>query len=187
MHRIYPPRPEKAITPSLIPFYEKRGYVAQVKKNGTCSLAIVGPDGTVEYKTRHWEDHKAWTPTESMSGFFSEHRDSIFVFELLHSKTPNVKNTAYLFDVLRYAGVDLTGQTLAFRLNLLSKIRPVQCAQVAETYTVGLRGLYDGLTEPEDEGIVLKDPVATLRGCERDGMNAGWQVKCRRSTKNYSF
>lgn len=97
------------------------------------------------------------------------------------------KNTAYLFDVLRYAGSDLTGQTLAFRLSLLSRIRPVQCAQIAETYAVGLRSLYDRLTEPEDEGIVLKDPNSTLRSCDRDGVNAGWQVKCRRSTKNYSF
>lgn len=187
MHRIYPPRPEKAITPSLIPFYEKRGWVAQVKKNGTCSLAIVSPHGTVDYKTRHWEDHKAWIPTANMSGFFTEYPDSIFVFELLHSKTPNVKNTAYLFDVLRYTGIDLTGQTLALRLDVLSRIRPVQCAMIAETHVVGLRNLYDRLTEPEDEGIVLKDPNSTLRSCDRDGVNAGWQVKCRRSTKNYSF
>ena len=28
----YPPRPEKAILPSMIRFYEQRGFVAQIKK-----------------------------------------------------------------------------------------------------------------------------------------------------------
>ena len=64
----YPPRPEKAIAPSLIKFYEGRGWIAQIKKNGTCSTANVDDHGNVTFFTRHGEAHKAWIPTEEAHG-----------------------------------------------------------------------------------------------------------------------
>lgn len=186
--RIFPPRPESAIAEQLIPFYENRGFIAQIKKNGTCSLAVVDSEGRVEFWTRHWEKHRAWSPTDEITGFFSNFPNSTFVFELLHSKTVDVKNTAYVFDVLRYMGKDLTGVSLEDRLDLFKGITPLsKNIEIAKTYTAGLRSLYKQLDTPEDEGIVLKDPKAPLRPVYRDGLNANWQVKCRRATKNYSF
>ena len=35
--------------------------------------------------------------------------------------------------------------------------------------------------------VVLKDPEAVLAECHRDGLNANWQVKVRRPTKNFGF
>ena len=58
---------------------------------------------------------------------------------------------------------------------------------VARTYTKDLTALYRGLSDPLDEGLVLKNPEAVLAECHRDGLNAGWQVKVRRPTKNYQF
>ena len=187
MNRIWPPRPEAAIAPQLIPFFENRGYVAQIKKNGTCSVAVVDPQGNVEFRTRHWEPHKAWVPTDDVTRYFSGFPDSVFIFELLHSKTTTVKNTAYVFDVVRRLGRDLTGVPLMERLSMLTDGDGNPHVQIACTYSVGLKKLYEGLVAPEDEGVVLKDPQSVLRPVFRDGLNSAWQVKCRRGTKNYSF
>jgi hypothetical protein len=40
---------------------------------------------------------------------------------------------------------------------------------------------------PEDEGLVLKQPTALLEICGKQNNNQDWQVKCRRSTKNYGY
>lgn len=190
---IYPPRPEKAVSPDFIQFYENRGWVSQVKKNGTCSVAVVSPDGEVEYWTRHGEKHRAWQPDEKhpVSRVFECFPDTTFVFELLHSKGGHVRDTAYVFDVVRWLGQDLVGFYLSDRLQLLEELKKVPSITgqvvVAETRRQGHRALFDSLTDVLDEGIVLKDPASILRPCYRDGLNASWQVKCRCPTKNYAF
>jgi ATP dependent DNA ligase domain len=185
---LHPPRPTKAIAPSLIGWFESEGYIAQLKKNGTCTVISVDDRGFVTWSTRHNEGHKAWTPTEELTKYFSAFRNSVFVGELLHSKGPSVKNTIYLFDVLVYLGRDLVGTTLTHRLEILKSVIPIsKNILLAETYTQNLKGLYDSLSSPLDEGIVLKKPNAVLRDCNREGLNAGWQVKCRKATKNYGF
>jgi ATP-dependent DNA ligase len=185
---LYPPRPEKAIAPSLIEWYENLGYVAQLKKNGTCSLAFVSADGKVTFKTRHNEDHKAWTPTKEITDYFSTFPDSIFVFELLHNKSPLVKDTAYVFDIIRYLGKDLVGVTFSERMQILNKVVPLMNDKImlAKTYDSCLTGLFQSLDSPLDEGIVLKNPEAVLEPCYRATSNTAWQVKCRKRTKNYS-
>ena len=185
---LYPPRPTKAIASSLIPYFESEGYIAQLKKNGTCTVISVDDGGQVTWNTRHNEAHKAWTPTKELTDYFSAFRNSVFVGELLHSKGPSVKNTIYLFDVLIYLGRDLVGTTLTKRLEILKSVIPISTKiLLAETHSKDLKGLFDSLADPLDEGIVLKNPDAVLRTCSRDGLNAGWQVKCRKGTKNYGF
>ena len=184
---LFPPRPTNAIIPSLIPLYEGKGYIAQLKKNGTCSLAFIDDAGNVTLKTRHNEDHKAWQPTIKAIRFFSGYRSSIFVFELLHSKGGDVRDTIYIFDVLKFKGRDLIGTMLKDRLAILKTIVTPEKISIAHTYTTGLLGLFEGLTSPLDEGIVLKRPDAILRSCQKDGLNSNWQVKCRKPTKNYGF
>ena len=106
---MYPPRPEKAILPSMISFYEKKKFIGQIKKNGTCSVANVDIAGNVEFRTRHNELHRAWTPTDEAKDWFGRYPDSYFVFELLHSKGAGVRDTIYLFDVLKMEGTDQVG------------------------------------------------------------------------------
>jgi len=191
MNFVYPPRPEKAIARDLIKFYERREWIAQIKKNGTCSVVAIDADRKVEYWNRQGEAHKAWTPHPEVSGFFSSFPDSYFVFELLHSKGGDVRDTAYVFDVLRLTGDDLVGTTFGARQDALSKIGAwTDKVSMAKCHTQDLTGLYDSLEHVGsvlDEGIVLKNPEATLEFCGREGTNSGWQVKCRRPTKNFGF
>lgn len=185
---LFPPRPENAIPPSMIKSFEGRGWIAQLKMNGTCSLAFVDADGKVTFKTRHGVDHKAWTPTQEAISFFAGFKCSIFVFELLHSKGGGIRDTIYIFDLLKYLGRDLVGTTLAERLQILATINPFSPRiTVATIHTKDLTGLFGSLSDPLHEGIVLKDPMAKLRPCFRDGLNAAWQVKCRTATKNFGF
>lgn len=184
---LFPPRPENAIPPALIKGFERRGFVAQKKKNGTCQVISIFDD-MVTYRTRHNEPNKAWSPPAVMDKYFVGFPNTIFIGELLHAKHPSVKNTIILFDVLQYLGTDLVGTTLAARLKILNTFKPLtKQIQIIETYTEDFLGLYQSLSDPLDEGIVLKDPAARLRDCRRDGLNSGWQVKCRKGTKNYGF
>ncbi|RYF04688.1 MAG: hypothetical protein EOO77_29310, partial [Oxalobacteraceae bacterium] len=57
---LYPPRPEKAVPRALLGYYEKRGWVAQAKKNGTCNVIAVSPEGKLHCMSRHNDQHKLW-------------------------------------------------------------------------------------------------------------------------------
>lgn len=186
---LYPPRPEHPIMPSMIPSFEQRGFVAQIKKNGTCSIVNVDAKGACRFYTRHGDTHKAWTPSTETKNYLSKFKDSTFVFELLHSKGGGVRDTLYFFDVLALKGEDMVGVTFTARMEELRKALVLAPANmsVAEVYTSGLSFLFSSLVDPLDEGLVLKDPKSVLRSCFQEGKNSHWQVKCRRPTKNYGF
>lgn len=185
---LYPPRPEQAIAPGLIKLFEGRGYIGQIKKNGTCQVITIAKDGKVTFWTRRRELNKAWKPLLEMIEYFKKYRDSVFVGELLHNKHPDFKNQIILFDVLRIHGEDLVGHTLTNRLDILADVPPMmKRIQIATIFEKRLTELYYSLTHPIDEGIVLKDPKAKLETCIKEGMNSDWQVKCRRETKTYGY
>jgi ATP-dependent RNA circularization protein (DNA/RNA ligase family) len=184
---IYPPRPEKAIIPGLIPNFERQGYIAQIKFNGTCQVIAIDKFGVVDFRTRKGERNRAWAPSGKVIDFFQKFPDSIFVGELLHSKGPSVKDTIVLFDVIQYTGELLIGRSLSDRLDILKTIKETANVKVARVHKKNLLDLFRGLTDPLHEGIVLKKPDAVLRDCRRSGLNAGWQIKVRKPTKNYGY
>lgn len=185
---LYPPRPERAISPTLIKHFEKQGWIGQLKKNGTCQVISIDDEGHVDFKTRHNEDNKAWTPTDEAVRYFQKFPNSVFVAELLHNKHESVKNTLYIFDVLCYNGKSLVGTTLPERFEILNRVVPMsKNLVIAKNFNKDLTGLYQSLSDPIDEGIVLKDPTARLRDPLRKTANSGWQVKCRKGTKNFTF
>lgn len=186
---LYPPRPEQAISRSMLPFFEKRGYVAQIKKNGTCSMVWIARDGRVTFYTRHGDTHKAWTPSQRTVDFLRPWHNSALVFELLHSKGGGIRDTLYFFDAIQVAGVEMTGLKLDDRLTALRAVLKGAPDNMfmTENHVSGFQRLFDSLTDPLDEGLVLKDPTAPLADCRRESRNGDWQVKCRRPTKNYGF
>ena len=195
---LWPPRPEKAIPRDLLNFYRARGYWAQVKKNGTCTV-IFSRGKEVIFKTRHNDDHRLWSPTPEHERFFqTSDKWNVYVAELLHSKTPTVKNQLYIFDIIVDEGEQLVDTTFEERQLLLQsrwagdyeplkhQTRVHEYVSVAENLTGDFDSIYDNL-QPEDEGLVLKNPTAKLKACLKPDSNAPWQVKCRVTTKNYSF
>jgi hypothetical protein len=196
---LWPPRPKKAIPEALLTFYENRGFWAQVKKNGTCTV-IFARGRDVIFKTRHNDDHKMWSPTPEHVRFFQGNSNwNVYVAELIHSKTPTVKNQLYLFDKIVDEGVHLVGTTFEERQLILQsqwegnlepdkhQTRITDYISVAENIGDRFAEVFTSLKNPEDEGLVLKNPTAKLQACMKQTANENWQVKCRISTKNYSF
>lgn len=201
---LWPPRPDNAVPPELIGFYEKRGWVAQVKKNGTCTVIFAKGDEVI-FKTRHNDEHKAWTPLPEHRAFFAGRDEwNVYVAELLHSKGPGIKNHLYLFDMLVRDGEPLIGSTLMERQAILCERFPSPAIPFisATRFGTGARPITPHVSHATpiaspsivwsslgdlDEGLVFKDPRARLAPCIAQTSNASWQVKIRRPHKNFSF
>ena len=200
MSFLYPPRPENAIIPDHLSMFNSMGYSAEYKKNGTCSV-IEYDDGSLTAWTRHNTQHKLWRPdinSPSLRKLKTLKEDTLLVGELLHSKGVGHTDTLYLFDILKVNGVPLIGKSLSFRRDVLLNLWEVKGEDyshyfvddrlwIAKPFFSGFKQAFDSITKIEDEGLVLKDPNAILMPCFKDGSNSGWQVKCRKPTKNYSF
>ena len=212
---LYPPRPDKAIPDNMLHFYEKRGWVGQMKKNGTCTVVFVSPNGDVTYKTRHNDEHKMWAPTERSQLVFENLPTGnwhVFVCEVLHNKTALIKDTIYIFDILVWDGELQVGKTFTERMDLLKEIFHINeeenviplsdnshyilnsNAWLAKTIENGFEQIMRVANNqkpaegaPIDEGIVLKNPNAKLEMPGRKKSNSKWQVKCRIAHKNYDF
>lgn len=203
---LWPPRPDDAVAREMIPMLEMLGKVAQVKKNGTCSVIAVGPktSGVREIRAmnRHAEEHKLWSPTASTTQALRNLPGDgwyVFVAELLHSKVPGIRDINYLFDILVADGEYLVGKTFAEREALLQSVFPTEIGEtyshrvidpntwVAKLVDEDILNLFDDLDSPEDEGIVLKDPTIALKLCTRQTANNAGMVKVRRPHKNFSF
>ncbi len=196
---LWPPRPEVKIPQTALPFYEGRSFWAQVKKNGTCTV-IFTCGNEVIFKTRHNDDHKLWSPEKDHLDFFRTRggkKWNVYVAELLHSKVTNgPKHELFINDILVSDGEYLTGKTFAERHRLLldrwmgtdegDQVRVDDRITVAHCYNENFAERFKHL-KPEDEGLVLKNPNAKLAPCFKANSNTLWQVKCRITTRNYSF
>jgi hypothetical protein len=194
---LWPPRPETKVSRTMLGFWERKGYISQVKKNGTCTMIFARGDKVI-FKTRHNEDHKLWTPQPDHIKFFQGSKGwNVYVAELLHSKvTGGPKHELYIFDQLVSKGNSLVGTSFDSRqLTLRQELQGVEeddQFRVAPRITLakclrsGFTALFDNLKK-EDEGLVLKDPKAVLKPCLKPDSNKGWSVKCRIAAANYSF
>ena len=98
---LWPPRPEVSTPKEHLGAWERKGYLAQKKRNGTCTLIFAKGDQVI-FKTRHNTDHKLWVPQNDHIKFFQGGASwNVFVAELLHSKvTGGPKHELYIFDQL---------------------------------------------------------------------------------------
>ena len=200
---LYPPRPVNKVLPGLLSFYEMRGYWAQIKKNGTCSILGVGPCGEIYTMGRHAEPHKSWKPSEESLKPFKDRANGhwrVYVVEVMDAKTPSIKDTIYIHDIIVDNGFILEGTTFAKRQEYLQKIFPVRYAGglgyekitekvwLATVIKENFKLVFNNIKDPKvDEGLVLKDPNGKLKPMWRENTNTGWQVKCRHPHKNYGY
>lgn len=205
---LYPPRPAKAIPRDLIITYENMGWIAQIKKNGTCNVIAVKPGKEFIVKNRHAGNHKAWSPTEhSQRAFHALPGKGWYVFaaELMNNKVKDLRDTNYIFDIMVADGQYLLMSEFSERQELLKKLflkgtsneihkletKSHYCIDpnlwLAKTFRRHFIELFDTLGWPEDEGLVFKNPKASLEICSKETSNTSWQVKCRHGHKNFSF
>jgi hypothetical protein len=202
---LWPPRPESAIAPRVLGSFEHRRWIAQIKYNGTANVIFVAPDKTVTAMSRHNEQHRQWSPTQEVMADFARLPGRgwyVFVAELLHNKVADagLKNINYTHDVLVADGEYLVGHTQEDRQGILQDLLlAVDARSTPHHYEVspnlwlpveyesGFDTLFEGLTRPEHEGLVLKDPRQKLSLCLRQKSNIAGLIKCRRTHKNYSF
>lgn len=202
---LFPPRPETKIAQGQLAFYEKRGWIAQLKKNGT-NTVIFAKGSEVIFMTRHAENgkgipHKMWKPKQLHVDFFAgrSNKWNVWVAELLNDKTPSIKDHLYIHDQIVHNGQQLVGTNLLQRHEILHEMLMTESVvEEADLYRLGVgfsiaRNLHSGFADvftklkPEDEGLVLKSPTAKLEPCFKETANRGWQVKSRIVHANYSF
>ena len=202
---LYPPRPEAAIPPQMLNFYEKKGWWAQYKKNGTNTVIWIPPNKKIIYKNRHGEAHRAWSMPdfirEQLALLFPEKKWFVLCAELMHSKTKQFKDILYLHDMLVWKGEFLLGSTFRERQEIMDErlITNVEthshyvCDDLgkiwyAKRFEENFQGIWRSIKDPKvDEGLVLKDPEGKLRACLTEKENSSWLAKCRHGHKNYNF
>jgi hypothetical protein len=203
---LFPPRPEYIVPVNRLTYYEKKGYIAQYKKNGTCSIvAVNGGTGEVNMMNRHNAAHRAYHPDPAMIDGLRKLSQAagpgwtVLAAEILHSKTPTIKNTLYIFDLVVLDGTYLVGQTFNERLATLKRLIPTTVEAyshyhytdkiwLAKPILRGLEATFRAITDPKiDEGLVLKRGSAKLEFCDKESANRGWQMKCRYQHKNYAM
>lgn len=200
---LWPPRPDQAVAPQMMGMLERQGYIAQIKKNGTCNVIAVGPNKEIVVKSRHKDDHKLWTPDlNKLSAFRSLPGKGwyVFVAELIHSKVPGLRDINYIHDILVCDGEYLVGVSQADRHAMLVKLFKAtdfpetyshwvidEYTWVARQFTSGFKAMFDGLDAPEDEGLVFKLPKKPLGICAKQTSNNSGMLKSRKAHKNFSF
>ena len=202
---LFPPRPETAIAPDFLDFYENRGWVAQFKKNGTNTIISLSPKKEFIAMNRHQEFHKAWGLTEHIKEellrLFGGNGWVVLVAEIMHSKTKTIKDTIFIHDLLVYESQFLIKTSFIARQILLDQHLKTSvetdthyvCDTMgkvwyAKKFTQNFKELFYSIKDPTiDEGLVLKNPIGQLTDCAKPTSNSGWQVKVRHSSKKYNF
>lgn len=211
---LYPPRPENAVASGMLTFYERRGWWAQIKKNGDCCVIMTNGRDVI-FKTRHGDDVGRWTPNKTTLSFFGGQKTpgkwNVYVAELLHSHGTILKDHLYIFDTIVRDGIQLVGTTFAQRQEMLAEqttswleesqwdnigTEPadrtpiIPGVSVAKCFKSGFSTLFKDISAAatkDDEGLVLKNPRGILQPCFKATSNDGWMVKVRRPNKNLSF
>ena len=202
---LYPPRPEIAIVPEHLLYYEKKKWIAQYKKNGTCSIIAITPLKEYIAMNRHKDSHRQWTITthikNELTRLFPEKMWIMLEVELLHAKTKDIKDTIFIHDILVWNSEFLYGSTFMDRQEVLDKHLKTNVESqthyvcdsegkiwYAKKFEKNFTDLFFGIKDVSvDEGLVLKNPKGKLKFCIKPDSNSDWSVKCRHETKNYSF
>jgi hypothetical protein len=143
---LYPPRPEFAMSPDRISYYEGQGYHGQYKKNGCSSAIAISPVGFEPIARppgsapahgrwfvlmdRHKKPHRAWQLTAHIKEVFHEllpkDQWTYVVAELLNGKTTtsDVRDTLYIHDILVLNSTYLLGTRYDQRQQWLADLFP---------------------------------------------------------------
>lgn len=206
---IYPPRAETKSPPSGLKTYERMGFIAQPKLNGSCGVLFLDGLGTARLMGRHNNDFARVTIDKG--DLKSLHRGAgymVLVGEYMNKsqKDGNKKpfnDVFVIFDIIVYNGKQLIGTTFLERQELIETLYPsygydkhfddyIQYVSPSvyrvNNFTTGFDSLFGKIVSTQMyEGFVLKRPDGKLENGLREANNTGWQLKIRKPTKNYKY
>ena len=200
---IFPPRPATVSPASGIPTYERMGYIAQPKLNGSCGVLFM--DGsTTRLMGRHNDTFKRMILKESdLKSLYRGTGFLVLVGEYMNKSQRDGKGKPFtgfvVFDILVHNGRHLIGSTFAERQALLDSLyvsKPHDefidslgnSMYRAKNFTSDLTAKYESAIKIQMyEGFVLKRPDGKLENGFREANNTMWQLKIRKPTRNYSY
>lgn len=211
---IYPPRAEVKITANRLSTYDNGEYVGQPKLNGSCGVLIMR-EGKHLMMNRHGEPMTLVDNTlPFIEHLYKGEGLMVLAGEYLNKNKAGADGSKFnhkfvIWDILTYCNVQLQGETVSDRLDLLNELYGSQEVLLApqgrlithphlyviseefyrvQSYVNNFEQLYKEIASIDVmEGFVLKRKAAKLCPMLRESNNFGWQLKCRKETKNYRF
>lgn len=203
MSYIYPPRAKQKITSSGLATFQKLGFVAQPKLDGSCSVLFLEAGKKPVLMNRHKETFSRY-PVDPKE-FQTLHKGNgkmILTGEYLNKSKKNSEGEPLkgfvIFDILMYEGKHLLGTSQGERMELIYSLfestdydgyikRIDEYAFVVNQFDKPTEVWNEIIQTDMYEGFVLKNPKGKLRNGTRPENNGSWQVKCRKPTKNYQY
>lgn len=201
---IYPPRPETKSPPSGLPTYERMGFVAQPKLNGSCAVLFLDGKSSRMMGRHNNVFAREIIDPEHLKRLHRGNGWLVLVGEYMNKSQKDsrgkVLNGFVIFDVLVHNGKHLHGTTFLDRQRLLDTLFPSASdhddfienvspsVYRAKNFSANFSELWKKAVKVEMiEGFVLKRASGVLDQGFKSSNNTGWQVKIRRSSKNYSY
>jgi ATP-dependent DNA ligase len=202
---LYPPRPEDCLPRDMI-LPTMNNWICQLKHNDTRTVIHITSD-TINLYNRHKQPLKKQIITPELQQSLEQLRtklnittDSVIDGGLLHD------GTLIIWDILRYNGDNLVGKTYQERHSMIQAISSQEntphlghqilpMIYTPHNHTMTDRDTIWNLVSTRNqienrivlEGIVYKQPDATLEPMYKLKNNTTWQVKSRITHKNYQF
>jgi hypothetical protein len=206
---VYPPRPEIVAPPSSLSLYERMGFIAQPKLNGSCGVLHLHSITPPKLMGRH-------NNTFVRMGINKEHLKNahrgtgymILVGEYMNKSQKDSNRKLFnevfvIFDIICYNGMQLINSTFLERQEILDTLYPSYDADSkfddyiryvspsiyrVNNFTSEFDSLFSKIIDTQMyEGFVLKRPDGKLENGLREKNNTGWQLKIRKPTKNYKY
>jgi hypothetical protein len=201
---LYPPRPETKAPVESLSMYERLGYIAQPKLNGSCGVLFLG--GNPKLMGRHNDSFARQLIDPSKFSFLSNRSGvSVVVGEYMNKSKRDCQNrlfnsTFVIFDILVSNGKYLLRSTFEERQELLDTLYGTgshydsYISQLSDSiyrannFTQGFTSTFLNMTKGDMyEGFVMKRPDGKLDTGYSSKNNTGWQVKVRKPTKLYKY
>ncbi len=209
---IFPPRPQVQCSPDRINTFDTGEYLAQPKLNGSCAILQLSDIESPKVWSRH-NDLLSGVKDLNFQDLYRGSGDLLLCGEYMNKSQEGVNgpfnHKFVIFDIIKYNGVALIGSTTQERIDMLNGLygslsmvvnsqgqieeEPYLYYIKEDVYRVasfmqGFKLLFDEMIKYQAyEGLVMKRKDAKLEPGFNENNNGGWQIKCRKPTKNYQF
>jgi len=206
-HYIYGPRPENAISPSDIDFWDNGSLVAQPKLNGSnCLIFTNGRDMYVMNRHKEILTNFRISKEEIVSAFKPVDGtwmvlNGEYMNKSKSDENGNVFNHKFvLFDLLVLNSEYMVGTTFSDRIKILDSLYGTKESDKSYLYSIsenifrvksfdkGFKNIYDELSKIDMvEGLIMKRKNAKLEIGTTEKNNTKSQLKVRKPTKLYKY